>query len=85
MKIWTASLGVFLLSGCELVQAFFHGAGEAVVEKVIPKVGEGDGDWIATAVGGVTVAVVGGVLEVMRRRRKKRKMKDFLKGAGKKK
>jgi len=65
-------LGVFLLCGCELVQAFFFGAGQAAADAA-PEITEDalSGNWLSAAVGLVVTAIVGGVLEVKRRKRKR--------------
>ena len=64
------------LAGCktwEAVRAFFSGASEAVVEAA-PELAEDalSGNWLPAAVGLGVTAIVGGALEVSRRRRKKR-------------
>lgn len=70
----TMSLGV-LLSGCqtwEAVTTFFSGAGDAVVEAAPSALEEAaTGNWMSAVVGLAVTAVVGGVLELKRRKRKR--------------
>jgi hypothetical protein len=69
----TMSLGV--LSGCktlEAVRVFFTGASKAVGDAA-PEITEDalSGNWMSAAVGLGVTAIVGGVLELKRRKRKR--------------